>query len=293
MSVQERLGGFPAWCLWGALVFSGVSQAAQPATKESVSSNGKPGAVTSAPIVSPSPPVAAGTPGTDTREAAVRRALERDGLGPRLQSLKLKQGTFLAILTLPRAVTKPRGALLLVPAAGAALSDLLPLTLASLPPKGGWVTLAVQPAPPVPSPDDGFCPRLAAGLAALKARADSPIALVAIGDGVDSAIACYARKFPPEIAALAGVGRWRSSLEDISIPVLDLVPSGDQAAREAAHRREISVVGRSGASYHQATVDVPNRGFQGGEEELAKRLRAWLRHVPTRAPSATATPPKV
>lgn len=213
------------------------------------------------------------------REAAIGEQLKRAGDTDTLRILQADSHSFVAIAIPARKVETTLGGALVLPSDGMAVTDPLPVALGDALPTGGWWTVLVQTpldlAEPASGADDALCARIAAGLGQLKEQQVKSIVLVGIGAAFDRALTCYKNGLPPEIIALASLGRWQSDLKSIDLPGLDMVPSGDPRALAAAARRQAAQQGKH-APYRQIVIDTPTAGFLGGEHEAAKRVRGWL-----------------
>jgi len=190
---------------------------------------------------------------------------------------------------------KPRGAILVVPAPGRFI-DETPLirSLRSLPPAGGYSTLALQPpltdpdAPPAAGTPAALCARLGAALTALAAEGAPMIAVAAEAASVQAVLDCNAGAPPPGVQAFAALGGWQGSFDKLGVPSIEFVPLRDPVAVAAADRRAARPVAEGAPPRRRVDIDGADRNFSGAEVEVAKRLRGWLERLPPPAQSADA-----
>lgn len=218
------------------------------------------------------------------REAAIGEQLKRAGDPDTFRLLQANGQGMIAITIPARKIETAIGGVLVLPGDGMAVIDPLPMALGDALPAGGWSTVLIQTpfdlAESVSGADGALCARITAGLNQLKERQVKAIALVGIGSALDRALTCYKAGLPPEIIALAGLGRWQSELKSIDLPGLDMVPGGDQRALATAARRLSDTQHGKHAPYRQIMIDTPTAEFLGGEPEAAKRVRGWLNKLP-------------
>ena len=237
-----------------------------------------------------------------------------------LQWLEADGGKFFAFNRKPKK-GKPRGAILIVPAPGEFIDQrALIRTLRGLPPAGGFQTLAMQPplkrvadgAAAAPSVADaaqaateetatpdaaptgalpiaaGFCPRVAAALAALSAEGAPMLAIVTADDSTPALLGCYPDGLPSTVHALAAVGGWQGSVAALKVPFIEFVPERDPAAVAAADRRAAVPVEDGAPPRRRVDLHGIDRYFGGADVDIAKRLRGWLEHLPPPAKQKAA-----
>lgn len=224
------------------------------------------------------------------RENAIASALGRLEVAGQVEAVQQNAESFLTFVTGPivgpHRSQPPLGAVLLIPALGGAVSDALLLALAAAPTASGWLTMAMQSPGATPTTNDPggeLCARISASLKFLQAQHVTPVVLAGIGRSVDHSLACFSDKLPAEITALVGIGRWHGSLNGLELPVLDVLPAADRAAQRASGQRAVDAKQRARGSYRQISIDAANDLFEGGQEEVAKRLRGWLIQLPLRS----------
>ncbi len=221
------------------------------------------------------------------REAAIAKTLKQLGVAGEIASVPDGEQHFLALVTAPPTSTPPQGMVLLVPAVQGAVSDPLILALAAAPPASGWLTMAVQPPAnaarmPVDA-QNAFCARITASLKFLQARGAPPVVLVGVGRSFEISRACLADQTPGKVAGLVGFGRWLGALNPQEVPLLDIPPTADPVAVQAAHLRAVVAVTRAQTTYRQIPIDALDERFEGAEQEAAKRLRGWLIQLPRKS----------
>ncbi len=257
------------------------------------------------------------------REAEIAAMLPRLATDDELRWLEAGSTKFFAFSRKPKQ-GEPRGAILIVPAAGEFIDErALTRTLRSLPPAGGFATLALQPplspavAPAAEAAVDAaaqtavaedpgaaastpaapesvavhadFCPRIAAALAALEGAGAPLLAIAAAGDSVPAVLACYPDGLPSGVGAFAAIGGWQGSLAALKVPTIEFVPGRDPAAVAAANRREAVPLRDDEPPRRRVDLDGVDRSFAGADVEIAKRLRGWLERLPPPAADTAAT----
>ena len=251
------------------------------------------------------PPAAPEPAAADTAPAptaAQGREHELSVLLPRLtlddELLWLEAGgeRFFAFRRAP-AQDKPRGAILIVPAPGRFI-DETPLirSLRSLPPAGGYSTLAVQPplgeeAASAATSEEAagggaLCARLSAALTALAAEGAPLVAVAAEAGSVQAVLDCNAGAPPPGVQAFAAIGRWQGSFDKLDVPSIEFVPMRDAVAVAAAERRAAKPAGEGAPPRRRIDLDGADRHFDGADVEVAKRLRGWLERLSARGTTA-------
>ncbi|MGH8595224.1 MAG: hypothetical protein ACREXT_01050, partial [Gammaproteobacteria bacterium] len=145
----------------------------------------------------------------------------------------------------------------------------------------GWYSVSIHSAVAptrgtTPDEPAAFCARLSVAMTHFADKQITRIAWVAIGDALDRARACYAKGLPANVIAVAGLGYWKTTLDDIKRPAIGLVPSGDPLAVAAADRRYLETKQKPSVAYRRVVIDVQDKNFQGGELEAAKHVRGWL-----------------
>ncbi len=308
VGAQEPAAAPPA-----APVPAGADMAPVPAGATSPSS------AADAPAGAASPAETADVPAAAANESAAAKGREHElsALLPRLALedellwLEADGERFFAFRRTPTR-NKPRGAILIVPAPGRFIDETaLIRSLRSLPPAGGYSTLAVQPpltaaAPPArtaePTPDagtapdataaaaggDALCARLTAALAAIAAEGAPLVAIAAEAGSVQAVLDCNAGAPPPGVQAFAAIGRWQGSFDRLGVPSIEFVPMRDAAAVAAAERRSAKPVAEDAPPRRRVDLDGVDGHFDGADVEVAKRLRGWLERLPPPAQSAAA-----
>lgn len=294
--------------------------------------NADPAAATAGPEDA-SPPAAGDALVRTDREAEYARIAPRLAAGDELQWLEAAGSKFVALIRKPRQ-GPPRGALLIVPAPQELVDRHEVIQqLRTLPPVGGYVTLALQPplgAVPPPAADTAgaaqeaadvdaskaaeapaetataatsvppihpdFCPRVAAALAALQAvlppppenEAAPPLAIAAAEASVPAVLGCYADGLPAAVRAFAAFGRWPGDFGALAVPSIEFVPLRDPAAVKAADARAAQPLADDAPPRRRVDVDGVDVHLDGAGEDLAKRLRGWLEHLPPPPVAKTA-----
>jgi hypothetical protein len=244
----------------------------------------------------------------DSLDVAVEAALTREGLSKRVTALPLAQGKSIALLLPPPEGRQARGGLLIVPAPRAVLADPLTLTLARTAAAGDWLTLALQPRPDTaraairapaavaaenttstaPQKEAGatpaLCAQLTAAIETLVERGVTEVIVVAVGNHVTRTLAC-APALPQPVVALVAMGRWLGTLDALDVPVLELPPAQDGHALRYAEARAETARDKPRGAYRLMPVDASDERYQGGELDVAKRVRGWLAQLP-RKPTA-------
>ncbi len=303
----------------------GLVCAAEPAASVGAATAEPPEAPTSAnaaPAAKGSGGVAAEAIVVTDREAEYAKIAPRLAPGDELLWLDAGDHKFVAFVRKPRQGPS-RGAMLIVPAPQELLDQReLIRSLRTLPPAGGFVTLALQPplasseaaagtkdeaavapapdgAPDVATPDPaqavpaaaapaGFCPRVEAALRALEAAlapppagatAPSPITIVAADGSVTAVLGCYAAGLPARVGAFAAIGRWTGDVGALTVPSIEFVPLRDPVAVKAADARAALPLAMA-APHRRVDLDGVDARLDGAGEDVAKRLRGWLEHLP-------------
>ena len=252
------------------------------------------------------PADAANQPAAATgREQELSALLPRLALEDELLWLEADGERFFAFRRTPTR-DKPRGAILIVPAPGRFIDETaLIRSLRSLPPAGGYSTLAVQPpltaaAQPAPTAataqdstaaaagGDALCARLTAALTALAAEGAPLVAIAAEAGSVEAVLDCNAGAPPPGVRAFAAIGRWHGNFDKIGVPSIEFVPMRDAAAVAAAERRAAKPVAADAPPRRRVDLDGVDGHFDGADVEVAKRLRGWLERLPPEGQSAAA-----
>ncbi|HMM76682.1 MAG TPA: DUF3530 family protein [Gammaproteobacteria bacterium] len=133
-----------------------------------------------------------------------------------------------------------------------------------------------------------FCPRVAAALAALSAAlpppaegAQAPLLAIAAADAsVPAVLGCYADGLPEGLRAFAALGRWSGDFGALAVPSIEFVPLRDRAAVQAADARARLPLAEDAPPRRRVDVDGVDGGLEGAGEDVAKRLRGWLEHLP-------------
>lgn len=303
MSRALSVAGVLTLLLCASPVGAQAPGAAPPAAPEPAGADTAP-----APADAASKPTAADAPAdaANPPAAAQGREHELSVLLPRLtlddELLWLEAGgeRFFAFRRAP-AQDKPRGAILIVPAPGRFI-DETPLirSLRSLPPAGGYSTLAVQlplgeeaasaaTSEQAPAAGGGaLCARLSAALTALAAEGAPLVAVAAEAGSVQAVLDCNAGAPPPGVQAFAAIGRWQGSFDKLDVPSIEFVPMRDAVAVAAAERRAAKPAGEGAPPRRRIDLDGADRHFDGADVEVAKRLRGWLERLPPPARPAAA-----
>jgi len=238
--------------------------------------------------------VASPTMGAAGREHELSALLPRLTLDDELLWLEAEGERFFAFRRTPLR-GKPRGAILVVPAPGRFIDETaLIRSLRSLPPAGGYSTLAVQPpltdaaATASAAKGGALCPRLAAALTALAAEGAPLVAVAAEAGSVQAVLDCNAGAPPSGVQAFAAIGHWQGDFDRLGVPSIEFVPMRDAAAVAAAERRAAKPVAEDAPPRRRVDLDGVDRHFDGADVEVAKRLRGWLERLPPPAQSAAA-----
>ena len=272
--------------LWTEMIGAPLLRAAEPAAASSVPA-AEPAATTTpaqnetkAAVPKDAPVAAFSAP----RETAIAKVLKHRGVTGEIARVPAGDETFLALVTSPRKSAAPQGAVLLLPTLQGAVSDPLILALAAAPPVSGWLTMVMQPpAGASGMPTDAknvLCARIMASLKFLQGRGAQPVVLAGIGRSFEIGRACLADKKPAEIIGLVGLGRWQGNLNTEETPLLDIPPTADPRALQAAQQRAIVTETRAQSPYRQLPIDALDERFVGAEQAVAKRLRGWLIQLP-------------
>ncbi len=244
------------------------------------------------------------------REAEFAKLAPRLAVGDELQWLEATGHEFVALQRKPRQ-GPPKGAILIVPAPQELLDQReLTRSLRSLPPAGGFVTLAMQPPlAAAPAAEAGaeanetatpplhaeLCARVSAALAALEASlhdVKTPLIAIAAADAsVPAVLGCAAAGLPADVRAFAAIGRWQGDFGALPVPSIEFVPTLDTAAVRAAERRAALPLADTTPPRRRVDLDGVDGRLDGAGEDVAKRLRGWLERLPPpRAAERSAAP---
>ncbi len=148
-----------------------------------------------------------------------------------------------------------------------------------------------------------FCPRVAAALTALRAALTPPadgaapplVAIVAADASVPVVLGCYTEGLPADVSAFAALGRWSGDFGGLAVPSIEFVPLRDPVAVKAADARAALPLAAAAPARRRVDVEGVDSRLEGAGEDIAKRLRGWLEHLPppSVAKTAAATPPPV
>lgn len=328
-----------AWCGMVMMLVASVTWAADPAADAAAPAAAEADATPAGDTAAEAPAEAGAAPDAPANASAAPpvvpdREAELAAIVPRLTAADelqwLGEGAqkFFAFRRQPPS-GPPKGAILIVPAPTDYIDEReLTRQLRTLPPAGGFVTLAVQPplsmdatagdvteaeaapaedaaqdaeeAPKADATDAAaiaarpppvhteFCPRLAAALAALAADQPPLIAVVAEGDSMTAVLGCHPQGLPETVGAVAAIGAWQGDWSTLTQPTLELVPDLDPAAVRAADGRAARP--RADDSPPRRRVDLVgvDRRFVGAGEDIAKRVRGWLERLPRPAAAQSA-----
>lgn len=266
----------------------------------------------------------AATPVVLEREAELAAIVPRLTAADELQWLGEGEQKFFAFRRVPQ-TGQPKGAILIVPATQDYIDEReLTRQLRTLPPAGGFTTLALQPplAVDVAAAEDGktsaedakedaeetprtgaadaaaiaaapvhpaFCPRLAAALAALAADQPPLLAIVAEGASMTAVLGCHPQGLPDTVTAVAAIGAWQGDWSTLTQPTLDLVPDLDPTAVRAADSREARPRADDAPPRRRVDLVGVDRRFIGAGEDIAKRVRGWLERLPAPRDDAADT----
>ncbi|MHB8472433.1 MAG: DUF3530 family protein [Gammaproteobacteria bacterium] len=216
---------------------------------------------------------------------------------------------FLALYT-PQRGSAARGGIVLLPGLGGnadSLAVINPLRRGL--PEYGWTVMSIQL--PVLAPDatlkayaalySDAAPRIAAALAALRAKGVTRIVLVGYGLGAHMAATYLAATPEAGVSGLIGIGLRVSSedplfdsrvaLTKLLLPVLDVYGSRDVTeVTDTAAARASAARSAGNNKYQQIEIIGADSEFTGLDDSLIVRIRGWLqRHITkdvTGAPSA-------
>lgn len=162
-------------------------------------------------------------------------------------------------------------------------------------PESGWETLSIQlptAAPDAPSETyrmlipEAF-PRIAAAVGFLRQRGVERIALVGHSWGGKVALEYLAHGPVENIEALVAVGLSASkeqpvtgtlaALQKVKLPILDIYGSQDlEPVLTTAEARTIAARRAENSGYQQLQVPGADHFFNGLDDQLVQRVRAWL-----------------
>lgn len=228
---------------------------------------------------------------------------------------------FLALYT-PQRGRAARGGIVLLPGLGGdadSLAVINPLRRGL--PDYGWTVMSIQL--PVLAPDatlkayaalyNDAAPRIAAAVAALRAKGVTRIVLVGYGLGAQMAATYLAATPEAGVSGLIGIGLRVSSedplfdsrvaLAKLLLPVLDIYGSRDlTAVTDTAAARASAARSAGNKKYQQIEITGADSEFTGLDQSLIIRIRGWLqRHItkdvtgaaggtPSPAPAASPAP---
>ena len=151
----------------------------------------------------------------------------------------------------------------------------------------GWTVLAVQPPLLPRMAEHGDYDQLA-GQAIERIKqaiefllADGAEGIVIVGNAEGALLAhqYLVDKRPTGVSGLATVGLWAGAINDIGIPVIEIVAERDVAALKLSKRRKTDTVRLASPQHELVVVAAADSTYMGFENEIAKRVRGWADRV--------------
>lgn len=229
----------------------------------------------------------ADTLGLSERERNLMDMIEAGALPGDFVSLGPPEQPFAARCE-PAHEPSPKGALLVVPPYGEFIGkdEMTDAYLGEFP-VNGWSALAVQP--PLLSRlaergdydalADKTVARILHAIEFLKREGAERIVIVANAEGAVLARRVLVDSRPAGVSAFATVGRWVGAVDDIGVPVFELVAERDSSALELSKGRKTETERIESQPYELVMVAAADPTYTGFEREIAKRVRGWADRV--------------
>jgi len=210
-------------------------------------------------------------------ERAIAGRLEVLYPGVEQRWLETETGPFLTIHR-PASLPVPFGGLIVNSAPGTVVDGAPVLRrIAEAAAAGGWSVLSVQQVA-LGDPPAAAAARLDAARANFIAAGITNVVIVSDARGTGAALASMAADNSAAVVGLVGLGAWIGDPHGLEVSILDIAGTRDPAAMTAQRIRRAAAREYS-KPVESIQIDGADRGFYGYEDEVAARVRGWLKRA--------------